>query len=926
MPTSSTPGPAGLLHAWLQSLGLSQDNRPLRLRLGGGGTSLLPTLLVHRFHVDESSCAATSLRLRLLCIASRADIPPRQFLGQPVQLQVVTDSGRLRAFNALIVRAQPGPFDGSLQTWLIEAVDACAFMDAGRNSRIYLRKSVIEITEQLLGEWRARSPVLAGSFDFDTRQLRHDRYPQREMSIQWNESDPAFLMRLWRKHGIAWGVRAEADASPTDPPRHTLVLVDDSAQLPANPAGRLRCHTGTAVQDRDDITLWSPVGRIVPGLVERAAWDYTQQQPLRADTRSMAQLGEQGDALARALSDVRIEPPHWADGNSHHQQLTLLRMQHHEMNAAGVSGASTARDLACLTWAAIDELPGGLPLSPPPEAIDNEFLFTQVSHWGCNNLPKDVSESLDSLIAASGWELARPNIGQHDESRRYANTFCAIPRHTPLSPAFDPALHWPSLPPMSAVVVCPEGEEVYCDEHGRVHVQFQGLRATDHSHAAGAGTSGTPRDSAPVRVATPAASARQGFIQLPRRGDEVIVSFMGGDPDKPIITHAVHSPANPPPRFHDSGSLPGNRHISGNRTVEIKGSRATHTLHDSTPGQPRFQAHCDFTHSQLNLGYIVHPRQDGKAAPRGEGVELRTDGAAATRAARGILLSAWKRLDSSGGQLDYAEALALMESGLELFKSMGDYAARHQGRPADAEGQAALQALAQKWEGGTNTAPKAEPADTAFIALTAPQGIVHTTPETIAQYAGRNADTVAQQHVQIAAGQHYAVNAGQGIRQFAHGGGIHHIAHQGELLMQSQHDSTRLESARNITLSAGEEARITARSITLVAEDGSFIKIGDGITLGTKGSIKQHAASFPHAGPQTIAAQKPEFTQEAVQASFVLRRNAANPLSPPLPDQPYKIELSDGSIVEGITDAEGRTCLTERDAMHIATISAGSKA
>jgi uncharacterized protein (DUF2345 family) len=66
--------------------------------------------------------------------------------------------------------------------------------------------------------------------------------------------------------------------------------------------------------------------------------------------------------------------------------------------------------------------------------------------------------------------------------------------------------------------------------------------------------------------------------------------------------------------------------------------------------------------------------------------------------------------------------------------------------------------------------------------------------------------------------------------------------------------------------------------------------------------------------------------QEAVQASFVLRRNASNPHSPPLAEQPYKIELSDGSVVEGITDAEGRTSLAERDAMHIATISAGSKA
>ena len=212
MSSSSTPSPGGLLHAWLQNLGLAQANRPLRLRIGGADAPLAHTLMVHRFHASEATCAATSLSLRLLCVTTRADIPPWQFLGQPLQLQVVTDSGRLRAFNALIVRAQPGQFDGSLQTWLIEAVDACAFMGAGRNSRIYLRKNVIEITEQLLGEWRAHSPVLAGCFDFDTRQLTPDRYPQREMSIQWNESDPAFLMRLWRKHGIAWGVRAEAEA------------------------------------------------------------------------------------------------------------------------------------------------------------------------------------------------------------------------------------------------------------------------------------------------------------------------------------------------------------------------------------------------------------------------------------------------------------------------------------------------------------------------------------------------------------------------------------------------------------------------------------------------------------------------------------------------------------------------------------------
>ena len=309
MPTSTPTLDIAQVAAWLGSLVLGQRERPLRLRIGGSGAALADALLVHSFSAEERSCEGTSLLLRLLCVTTRADIPPQQLLGQALQLQVLTDTGGWRHFNALVVRARPGQFDGSLQTWLIEATDACAFMDAGRNSRLYLRKSVIDITEHLLGEWRERSPVLAGCFEFDTGALSRDRYPQREMSIQWNESDPAFLMRLWRKHGIAWGVRAEADASPTAPPRHTLVLFDSASQFPANPAGRLRCHTGTSVQGRDDITLWSPAGQLAPGLVERSTWDYKRQQAQWADAPTTARQGEHGDALARALLDARTTGP-----------------------------------------------------------------------------------------------------------------------------------------------------------------------------------------------------------------------------------------------------------------------------------------------------------------------------------------------------------------------------------------------------------------------------------------------------------------------------------------------------------------------------------------------------------------------------------------------------------------------------------------
>ncbi len=85
------------------------------------------------------------------------------------------------------------------------------------------------------------------------------------MTFQWNESETAFLMRLWRKHGMAWGVRPGRSSAPhtsvassDDTPCRTLVLFDDAMGLPTNAAGSLRYHQDGAAQQRDGITLWSP--------------------------------------------------------------------------------------------------------------------------------------------------------------------------------------------------------------------------------------------------------------------------------------------------------------------------------------------------------------------------------------------------------------------------------------------------------------------------------------------------------------------------------------------------------------------------------------------------------------------------------------------------------------------------------------------
>jgi len=144
----------------------------------------------------------------------------------------------------------------------------------------------------------------------------------------------------------------------------------------------------------------------------------------------------------------------------------------------------------------------------------------------------------DDGIAANSLQQSSSERGM-----RYTNRFSCVRRGIPIVPAFDPRTDLPLPQLQSAVVVGPPGEEVHCDEYGRVKVRFTGTRVEDHSHAQGAGASDSDRDSAWIRVASTWASAQWGTITLPRVGDEVIVAFLGGDPDKPIIVAQVYEVA-----------------------------------------------------------------------------------------------------------------------------------------------------------------------------------------------------------------------------------------------------------------------------------------------------------------------------------------------------------------------------------------------
>ncbi|CAJ3348707.1 Rhs element Vgr family protein [Burkholderia pseudomallei] len=398
---------------------------------------------------------------------------------------------------------------------------------------------------------------------------------------------------------------------------------------------------------------------------------------------------------------------------------------------------------------------------------------------------------------------------------------------------------------------------------------------------------------------------------------EVLLGCLGGDPDRLVIIGVLGNGAHPPATFSHAGGLPGNRYLSGIKTKEIRGQRYNQLRLDDTPNQISAQLASEHAHSQLNLGYLTQPRENGHGNDRGEGVELRTDAAAALRAAQGMLLTTYARTQASGGQLDRDELIRLLGECAELFKALGDYAGQHGGQAADTAGQHAVAAAFKRWAPGTGT----DGAARALMAFGAQAGSVNVTPKTHVTYAGENIDQVAQQHLQLMSGQRLNATAGQGMQLFARGAGVQAVAGEGPMLLQAQAGTLTANAQKGVKITTNEhEVFVSAPKIRLVAEDGSYLELGGGITLGTNGDIKLLSASHQWGGPSTAQAAKSGFGNQPTDQRFKLHYPGEDGDLQAAANKRFRITLDDGRVIEGKTDASGLTDLVKDDAMRIAKI------
>ena len=890
------------------------NKRPVALNFGRLQSSLGRLLALQHANVREG--LMTGIHGHLTCVSTRHDLSPKLFIGVPVSLRLVTDRGQLHFVNAIVQDVQIGQSDGELCVCQLTVCDALSLMDKRTNSRVFRSRSVVDILATLFNEWRQRSPALARAFEFDLSGLSRDRYPARELTRQVNESDAKFVRRLLRREGITVFAKA-GPAKPSnnahdDTPVHTLVCCDDPASLPEAPAGTVRLHPRDAgTEERDTVTLFALHARLVPGAASRPSWDYKKARVDESTVAASVDQGEAGNDLARLLTDVAIDIPHAGDSWADHERLTRARMLAHQFEAERYDGVSSVRDLAVGAWITL----AGDPEWDMQPTDKRQFVITSINHEVWNNLPKGLTERVMGLFEASRHlaysSPSKPPAQLGEPDTRYENTFTCVRRGVPLTPAYDPAIDLPPVPLMTGTIVTRDGEEVICDEMGRVYVRIHGLDPADHAHAQGAGTNDNVGDSAPIRVASSLAGTQFGATFLPRVGMEVLLGSIAGDPDRLVILSVLGNGANPPATFTHTGSQPGNRYVSGIKTKEIKGRRYNQLRLDDTPSQISAQLASEHAHTQLNLGYLTQPRNDGVGQDRGEGAELRTDAAAALRAAQGILLTTYARSQASGGQLDRDELLQLLGECTELFKSLGDYAGQHGGQATDAAGQQAIAQAFKEWSPGSGKPGSDSPAGSgtggsqALMAFGAQAGSLNVTPKTHVTYAGENIDQVAQNHLQLTSGQRINMHGGRGVAMFAHSDGVSAVANQGKVTLQSQNDDTEIDSAKNIQFTAAD-GKITGMAndkVVFTTSGGAYLKLhGSDIELGCPGKFTVKSAGHSWQGPASMSTDMPKFDHAPLgRVPKLVRASDGNPIE----GYVGEVHKASGEIVNGQTDSAG---------------------
>ncbi len=443
---------------------------------------------------------------RLDLLGADEKIVLSKLLGQPVTVRLALPEGNARYFHGFVTRFALVGREEGYASYQATVRPWLWFLTRIADCRIFQNLTVPEIVKEV---FKGRKFT-----DFDEALGR--KYRSRDYCVQYRETDFNFVSRLLEEEGIYYFFR-HSDG------KHELILADAPGShepIPGGPRVPFYPPGGSVVREEDHVRDWDLSQEVQPAAYVLTDFDF--QKP-RADmfvnTRQEREHARAGELEVYDYPGEYIEP---ADG----EQYVKTRLEELQAGFELVRGEGPVRGMTA----------GGLfkLVGHPRDDQNREYLATKVRH-----------------------ELANPEFlsGGTATDPTYACSFTAIDSKQPFRPARltpRPVVQGPQ----TAIVVGKSGEEIWTDKFGRVKVKFHWDRL---GH-------GDENSSCWVRVVSVWAGKAWGGIQIPRIGQEVIVDFLEGDPDQPIVTGRVYNADQMPPY-----GLPANQTQSGIKSRSSKG-------------------------------------------------------------------------------------------------------------------------------------------------------------------------------------------------------------------------------------------------------------------------------------------------------------------------------------------------------------------
>ncbi|QCY12372.1 type VI secretion system tip protein VgrG [Pseudomonas sp. MPC6] len=421
-------------------------------------------------------------------VSEHPDFDLESLLGQPAFLQFGLDGEGLHGRIEDVLVGEAGK---RLTRYHLTLVPALHYLQFSHNQRIFQHLTVPQIIAQVF----KGHGIQADAFAFHVSTS-----PEREYCTQYGESDFEFVQRLCAEDGIAWHHQHSPDG-------HLLVFSDDQTWFPKLGETPYQQDSGM-VADNPVVSQFSLRLSTRTSTVTRR--DYDLKRPsLLLESRFSAEFSPE-------LEDYRY--PVFIKNESRGKQLARQALERHRADYRLAEGKSDQPALRSGYFFDLTE--------HPRKTCNDLWLLVSLHHVG--RQPQSLEEAITSDV--------KP---EDDFTQGYRNSFSAIPWdvfYRPPIPAQRPA-----LVSQTARVTGPAGEEIYCDEHGRVRVELPWDRAELNSE----------KSSCWLRVSSSWAGENFGAVTIPRIGMEVVVTYLEGDPDQPLITgcvvNKVNSAAHPLP-------------------------------------------------------------------------------------------------------------------------------------------------------------------------------------------------------------------------------------------------------------------------------------------------------------------------------------------------------------------------------------------